>query len=245
MEPISYKLPNFEGPLDLLLYLVRKNKLNIYDIPIVEVLEQYMDAIRQMREVSMEIASEFLDMAARLVQIKSAMLLPRQAEKSERMRRELSGELIEYHICREMAQKLSYLAVGSDIFVRGPMPVPAQRSYRRRYLPSVLRQAYLSAAGKARPVRPVASRMLSAMVSRRVVSVSSKITFVWQKLSRHRMVRYGSLFTESRNRSELVAVFLALLELMKTRRIAVDGEGKNATVSVMPGALPPQKEGLA
>ena len=66
MEAISYKLPVFEGPLDLLLYLVQKNKLNIYDIPIAEVLEQYMDTIRQMQEIDMEVATEFLDMAARL-----------------------------------------------------------------------------------------------------------------------------------------------------------------------------------
>lgn len=77
METISYKLPVFEGPLDLLLYLVQKNKLNIYDIPIAEVLEQYMETIRRMQEVDLDVASEFLDMAARLVQIKSSMLLPR------------------------------------------------------------------------------------------------------------------------------------------------------------------------
>ena len=80
MDVISYKLPVFEGPLDLLLFLVQKNKLNIYDIPIAEVLEQYMDAIRRMQEVDLDVATEFLDMAARLVQIKSSMLLPRHEE---------------------------------------------------------------------------------------------------------------------------------------------------------------------
>lgn len=99
MDVISYKLPVFEGPLDLLLFLVQKNKLNIYDIPIAEVLEQYMDAIRRMQEVDLDVATEFLDMAARLVQIKSSMLLPRH-EEAEALKRELTGELIEYKLCR-------------------------------------------------------------------------------------------------------------------------------------------------
>ena len=93
MDAISYKLPNFEGPLDLLLTLVQKNKLNIYDIPIAELLQQYMDTIRMMQEVNMEIASEFLDMAARLVYIKSTMLLPKH-EETEQLKLALSEELI-------------------------------------------------------------------------------------------------------------------------------------------------------
>ena len=104
MDVISYKLPVFEGPLDLLLFLVQKNKLNIYDIPIAEVLEQYMDAIRRMQEVDLDVATEFLDMAARLVQIKSSMLLPRH-EEAEALKRELTGELIEYKLCQEAARR--------------------------------------------------------------------------------------------------------------------------------------------
>ena len=81
MENLTFRLTEFEGPLDLLLFLVQKNKLNIYDIPIAEVLEQYMDAIRRMQEADLDVASEFLVMAARLVQIKSSMLLPRHEEE--------------------------------------------------------------------------------------------------------------------------------------------------------------------
>ena len=106
METISYKLPAFEGPLDLLLFLVQKNKLNIYDIPIAEVLAQYMDTIRQMQETDLDVATEFLEMAARLVQIKSAMLLPRH-EEAEELKRELTGELIEYRLCQLMAGKMA------------------------------------------------------------------------------------------------------------------------------------------
>ena len=100
METISYKLPDFEGPLDLLLFLVQKNKLNIYDIPIAQVLEQYLEAIQQMKDYNMDVATEFLEMASRLVHIKSVMLLPRYEEETEELKRELTGQLIEYQLCQ-------------------------------------------------------------------------------------------------------------------------------------------------
>ena len=106
MESLSYKTAGFEGPLDLLLVLISKNKMNICDIQISELLEQYLQQINLLRENNMDIASEFLEMAARLVYIKSAMLLPRYDEHDD-PRAELSGELLEYQMCKEMAAKLS------------------------------------------------------------------------------------------------------------------------------------------
>ena len=94
MEAISYKLSEFEGPLDLLLHLISKNKLNIYDIEISVLLAQYMEHIDKMKEKNMDVASEFLEMAARLVYIKTVSLLPKH-EESEELKKELSGELIE------------------------------------------------------------------------------------------------------------------------------------------------------
>ena len=143
MDVISYKLPVFEGPLDLLLFLVQKNKLNIYDIPIAEVLEQYMDAIRRMQEVDLDVATEFLDMAARLVQIKSSMLLPRH-EEAEALKRELTGELIEYKLCQEAARRLAARNVGGDIFTREPEEFEPDMTYRRTHAPSELLDAYLA-----------------------------------------------------------------------------------------------------
>ena len=144
MEAISYKLPSFEGPLDLLLYLVQKNKLNIYDIPIAEVLEQYMDAIRQMQETDLDMATEFLDMAARLVQIKSASLLPKHEEEAAQLRAELTGELIEYQLCQEAARRLAEQSVGGDIFVRKPEEVAPDYTYRLEHPPETLREAVLN-----------------------------------------------------------------------------------------------------
>ena len=102
METLSYKLEVFEGPLDLLLTLIAKNKLNIYDIPITLLLEQYMEQIERMQSENLDIASEFLEMAARLVHIKSVSLLPKR-EEEEALRRELTGQLLEDQQCWQTA----------------------------------------------------------------------------------------------------------------------------------------------
>ena len=90
---------------------MQKNKLNIYDIPIAEVLQQYMETIDRMKDADLDVASEFLDMAARLVQIKSSMLLPKH-EEAEALRQELTGDLIEYQLCQEAARRLAARNVG-------------------------------------------------------------------------------------------------------------------------------------
>ncbi len=236
MEAISYKLPVFEGPLDLLLYLVQKNKLNIYDIPIAQVLEQYMETIRQMQEIDMEVATEFLDMAARLVQIKSTMLLPKHEEESEQLRRELTGDLIEYQLCQQIARALAPMHCGFDIFVREEEALPPDYTYRRQHPSYVLCEAYLRAAGRGKRRLPPSPQAFRGIVSRKIVSVSSRIAYVLEHLYHNKHIAYRSLFTQSRNRSEMVATFLALLELIKGKRITVDGEGDAVQVTMVPGA---------
>lgn len=98
-EKLSYRFEGFEGPLDLLLTLIAKNKMNIYDISIHQLLEQYMAQIDAMNRENMDVASAFLEMAARLVHMKSVSLLPRQ-EEAEKLRMELTGQLIEYRQCK-------------------------------------------------------------------------------------------------------------------------------------------------
>ncbi|MBP3389392.1 MAG: segregation/condensation protein A [Clostridia bacterium] len=237
MEAISYKLPVFEGPLDLLLFLVQKNKLNIYDIPIAEILEQYMDTIRQMQETDMEVATEFLEMAARLVQIKSSMLLPRHEEETEQLKRELTGELIEYQLCRETAQRMSEHYLGGLLFVREPEEVEPDMTYRRHHLPLELTDAYLAAAGRGKRRLPPPVQAFKGIVARTIVSVSSRIVRVLRSLRQQNTVRYDSLFEQAESRSELVATFLALLELIKAKRIRVDGEGETQQVHALSGGI--------
>ncbi|MGI6265175.1 MAG: segregation and condensation protein A [Acutalibacteraceae bacterium] len=243
MEAISYKLPAFEGPLDLLLFLVQKNKLNIYDIPIAELLQQYMDAIRQMQETDLDVATEFLEMAARLVQIKSAMLLPRH-EEAEQLKRELTGELIEYRLCQLMAGKMALQYIGGDLFLHPTEDIEPDWTYRRVHPPEVMADAYLAAAGRGQRRLPPPVQAFSGIVSRKIVSVSSKIMFVLRKLRRNnkRRVEYDTLYQTAQSRSELVATFLALLELIKARRIRVDGEGDDQTVTMLDRAETAQEE---
>lgn len=126
METLTFHLEEFDGPLDVLLYLVSKNKMNIYDIPILELIDQYTSLINGLQENRMEVASEFIEMAARLVQMKSFLLLPR-SEEAERMKEELTGQLIEYSACKEVARQLGEQAASHCSFVRPPMELE-QRS---------------------------------------------------------------------------------------------------------------------
>ena len=114
---LSYKTADFEGPLDLLLQLIARNKLNIYDIQLSVLIDQYLEQIQIFRDEEMEISSEFLEMASRLIYMKTVSLLPRHDE-IVRLKEELTGELLEYQLCREMAEKLSGMTGGFDRFVR-------------------------------------------------------------------------------------------------------------------------------
>ena len=122
METLTFHVEDFEGPLDLLLHLVGKNKMNLYDINIMELIEQYTAAIATMQQDHMELSSEFIDMAAHLVQMKSALLLPRSPE-AERMKAELTGRLIEYSVCKKVAAALGSRARDLYTAVRAPMPL--------------------------------------------------------------------------------------------------------------------------
>ena len=225
MEKISYKLEVFEGPLDLLLHLIEKNKLNIYDIQISELLSQYMEQINIMQEQDLDIAGEFLSMASRLVQIKSAMLLPKYDE-GEKMREELSGELIEYRKCKEIA-KMLVENVSFDSYCREPLKIKADMKYKRTHEAEYLIRAYLLAAGRGKEKIPPSKDVFSEIVQRRIVSVSSKIIGVMRKLWNGKSMRYENVFDGAADKSELVATFLAVLELIKGKRVEIeeiDGE---------------------
>ena len=222
MEKISYRLDAFEGPLDLLLHLIEKNKLNIYDIMISELLDQYMEHMHLMQQQELEIAGEFLDMASRLVQIKSAMLLPKY-EEAEEMKKELSGQLIEYKKCKQVAHVLSQ-NISFDSFCREPAKIKADMSYKRSHEPTYLIGAYLAAVGRGKEKIPPSEDAFSGIVKRRIVSVSSKIVGVMRKLWHGKRVRYENVFEDANDRSELVATFLAVLELIKGKRVRIDDE---------------------
>ena len=233
MEKISYKLDVFEGPLDLLLHLIEKNKLNIYDIQISELLEQYVEHIKLMQEQDLDIAGEFLDMASRLVQIKSAMLLPKY-EEAEEMKKELSGQLIEYQKCKRVAKILA-AHISFDSYCREPAKIKADMTYKRNHPPEYLIPAYLAAVGRGKAKIPPPEDAFSGIVKRRIVSVNSKIIGVMKKLWNGKSVRYQTVFDDAQDKSELVATFLAVLELIKGKRVRIDGDGEELSLRMISG----------
>ena len=233
MEKISYQLGVFEGPLDLLLTLLSKNKVSIYDVSISLLLEQYMEHIRAMQELDMDVASEFLDMAARLVYLKTVSLLPKHEEEKE-LRQQLAGELMEYQLCRQMAGELSKQFT-FDRITRKPLEIPMDHTYRRHHKPEEIRQAYLSAAGRGKRFQPPPAESFDGIVSRPIVSVTSQIVFVLRRLWKKGKISYSRLFGEKHQRSERVAAFLAVLELIKGKRIRVEGEGQDAVITLQEG----------
>ena len=233
-EILSYKLDVFEGPLDLLLNLIAKNKLNIYDIPIAELLEQYMAQIHEMQAADMDVASEFLEMAARLVHIKSVSLLPKKEEEAA-LKQELTGQLLEYQQCKEAAMRLRE-RFSLDGIVRAQADIPADLTYKRHHKPQELLSAYLSMLGKKKPPEPQKPEdTISKLITRRVVSVASQIVFVLRSLWKKRHVSLKELFRGKNDPSERVAAFLAVLELVKDKRLRVDGEGEDCEIKLTNG----------
>ena len=233
-ETLSYKLDVFEGPLDLLLNLIAKNKLNIYDIPIAELLEQYMAQIHEMQAADMDVASEFLEMAARLVHIKSVSLLPKKEEEAA-LKQELTGQLLEYQQCKEAAMRL-HERFSLDGIVRAQADIPADLTYKRHHKPQELLSAYLSMLGKKKPPEPQKPEdTISKLITRRVVSVASQIVFVLRSLWKKRHVSLKELFRGKNDPSECVAAFLAVLELVKDKRLRVDGDGEDCEIKLTNG----------
>ncbi len=223
MESISFKLEVFEGPLDLLLSLISKHKLNICDIEISKLLEQYLLYMDQAREQDLELAGEFLEMAARLIYIKTASLLP-QPEEAEQLKKELEGALIEYSLCKLAAAKLAEVYCGGDIFVRKPMKIKADATYSLIHEPERLAAAYSVISLKT--IRNETSKLrveskINSVVKRRIVSVISKVVHVLRELYSTGEVRMDKLYDGVTDRSARVATFLAVLELTKSGRITI------------------------
>lgn len=229
MENINYKLEVFEGPLDLLLHLINKHKLNINDIPIFELVEQYVDYVRQMQESDMEIASEFIDMASRLIYIKTVSLLPVH-EEAEQLKEELTGELIEYRDCKLIAKQLSERTDGFNCFERKPTVLAKDMKYKRLHEPAELFRFYLAAVGRGKKNLPPPLESFKAIVAKKIVSVNSRIVFIYRRLLNKTRCKLCELYEKSASRSELVATFLAVLELIRADKIKAEGEGDSMTV---------------
>ncbi len=219
MSNLSLKLNAFEGPLDLLLSFIDKDKIDIYDIPIVSITEQYMAYLRAMSEFDMEIASEFIVMAATLLQIKSRMLLPKQTaveEDEEGDPRQMLVEmLLEYRRIKACATVLTEMKeANAQVFTREPYFAHSMRTSLAKYDFSVLLKALANITTK--------EGMQEAFITPQAFSVQEKMAEILELLQ---LKPQGIIFQELLTveaKGEKIAAFLAILELLKDGRITVN-----------------------
>ncbi|MGI6030604.1 MAG: segregation and condensation protein A [Eubacteriales bacterium] len=249
MEQLSFHLEVFDGPLELLLTLVGKKKIEVWDIHIQDILEQYMAYLERMRQMDMEIASEFLTMAAQLLYIKSRMLLPRleEGDEEEDPRAELARSLQLYQLAKERAEQLSqrYESCGTA-FVRQPEPLSAVElpAEDGSFGLSQLKEALEEVLRRNRRKLPPPVQSFSGIVGRERVPVSQKIGSILTSLARYGIMRTRSLFGSARSRSEIVATFLAVLELSKNNRIHISQVQEDGSFLESQMELAPREESL-
>lgn len=229
---MDFHLENFDGPLDLLLHLIAKNKVSIYDIPIAEILEQYLEILHEAEAMDLDIAGDFVAMAAQLIYIKSKMLLPRHEDEEEDPRADLVEMLLEYQRLKEVTPYFREKGeVGRDIFVKPPENLGETVVEYHQTVKDLLRAANNMLRKTQRRIPPPVSAF-TGIVGREPAPVEARITSVLRRFIRQIKVPFRQLFEDAKNRSEIVATFLAVLELSKTRRIFLNGDGEDIELTL-------------
>lgn len=233
---IPVKLQVFEGPLDLLLFLIDKNKIDIYDIPIVEITNQYMEYIRAMQQDDLNIMSEFLLMAATLLDIKCRMLLPKEVNEDgeeEDPRQELVEQLLQYKMYQFMALELKDREIdGNKSMYKAPTVPEEVAAYVRPVdlddlldgltltkLKQIFREVMRRQDDKLDPVR---SKF--GTIEKEEVTLTDKLDYVENYASEHKRFHFRQLLTNQKSKLHVVVTFLAILELMKVGKIQIAQE---------------------
>ena len=229
---LTVKLQVFEGPLDLLLHLLEKNKVNIYDIPIVEITSQYMEYISEMQRQDLNVVSEFLVMAATLLDIKSRMLLPREEteEEEEDPRAELVQKLLEYKMYRCMAYELKDRQIDAEkvLFKMPTIPEEVRQYEEPVDLQELLTDVTLKRLNgilmrrQEDRVDPIRSRF--GKIEREEVSLEERMGYLEQYILHHRRFSFRGLLETQSSKMEIIVTFLSVLELMKTGKIFISQE---------------------
>lgn len=223
MENINLKIEQYEGPLDLLMALISKHKIDIFDIPISEICDQYIAYLDAMRKLDMEVTSEFVVMAAELMLIKSKMLLPRN-EESEDPRAPLVDALLEHQRAKAAAEFLKMQSAGHfDTFTK-PASEPEKTDYSRGHAVELLTEAFARIADRVAAQKLEGEPELFKRIEERYYSVEEKTAAIISYLDQRKECRFEDLFIRVHSRGEAVAVFMALLELVRDGLIDVDRE---------------------
>ncbi len=231
---LNVHLQAFEGPLDLLLYLIEKNKVDIYDIPIAEITDQYMEYIEEMKRHDLSVMSEFLVMAATLLDIKSRMLLPamelEDGEEAEDPRLELVQQLLEYKIYKCMAMQLSDRQMDAvKVFYKEPTIPEEVEAYKQpidldeivgdldlRKLEDIFHQVMRRQEHKIDPIRSKFGN-----IEKEDVSLEETMIFLEKYASRHKEFSFKNLLETRQSKMHIIVMFLAILEYMKAGKIHI------------------------
>lgn len=233
---IPVKLEAFEGPLDLLLHLIEKNKVDIYDIPIVEITNQYMEYIRAMQEKDLNVMSEFLLMAATLLDIKCRMLLPVEVNEEgeeEDPRAELVEQLLQYKMYKYMSYELKDRQMDGELLMYKEPTIPDEV---KAYEPPVDLDALFDGVTLAQlnnifkdimkrqvdKIDPVRSEF--GKIEKEEVTVEDKLEYLSTYITSHKKFSFRDLMTKQKSKTQLVVTFLAILEMMKMGKIWVEQE---------------------
>lgn len=230
------QLEIFEGPLDLLLHLIKKNEVSITDIPIATITEQYLATLELMQSLNLDMAGEFLVMAATLIHIKSRMLLPAGDEEPDEdegvdPRAELIQRLLEYQRYKEAAAELEQREVLTrDVFVRASAPVEeaGPREFREVSVFELL--------GALKRVIERLPKDMVHEVTLEKITIRDKMALLLDTLRHQSRVVFESLFDEVKSRIEIIATFLAMLELVKVRAIRIFQDEPGGDIVIEPAA---------
>jgi len=239
---LSYKvkLEKFEGPLDLLLYLIKKSELDIYDIPIAIITKQYLEYIKLLKDLNLEIAGDFLVMASTLIQIKSSMLLPSRHEDNpdeeiEDPRAELIRRLVEYSRYKEAALHLNeQKLLGRELFARSFL----SQELQSEELPAEPLELDLFALIEAfRGIIAKAPHESFHEVCAESISIAERINEILSLLQEKEFIAFAELFEKCSDRDYIVATFMAILELCKLKLIRVRQQEQYGEIWIRPAVI--------
>ena len=224
IEQLTYRLDQFEGPLDLLLTLISKNKVSITDIPIAIICDQYMEYIENAQKMDLEIASEFIVMASELMLIKSRMILPHEEGTENDPRREIADALMLYQQAKLAAKELRPLYEEfSSRYVKDTDEVPPEKGLPLNLEPDMLIKALNAVMRriKVAEAERTPKELVNPLIKRKVVSVEEKIEEICSLLEVREEASLFFLLKDADSRAELVARFMGILELIKIHRITI------------------------
>ena len=232
---------DFNGPLDLILLLLSKNKIEIQDVSITAILEQYLAWMEEMKRMDMEIASEFIAMASHLMLIKTKMLLSAAEQAEAQSEMELLIQSLQERQRADAIDKIRTAAafleerneLGLGLFTKGPEPFERDRTYRYRHAPSDLLRAFETLSERGKKLLPPPQASFEGIVGREPYPVGKKTGELLKKLLLRGVSALRRLFQGCRSRSEIVATFLAVLELCRNNAVELDGEGGEVAVRLI------------